>query len=335
MRHWMIAGLVLASLTACSNLEPENEAASIVDSIEPTRYHSGDLAPENKFGFFQAREEGAGLFDLISAPVSAPASVVDVPATSPQTQPQITSPESQIAYSYGYGFRIASDDIAALQEAHVALCDEMGDQCRVLRTSQARADSYDGYGELQMQIAADKAGNLTDQLEAPAIELGGALISSVKDGEDLSEQIIDAEARLKSRLLLREKLTAILRNQRGSVDELVKAESEVAKVNEEIDATRTRLEKYRNRIRFSDVRIEYEPAFGETQIGFVRPVVSALRSIGSTLGMSLAAIIYAVTALLPVVLIVSALRWILHRFGYRLRFWMTDLRKPSSGDAPD
>ncbi|MEL7189746.1 MAG: DUF4349 domain-containing protein [Pseudomonadota bacterium] len=244
-----------------------------------------------------------------------------------------TAQQSQIAYSYGYGFRIGSDEIVNLQKAHIAMCDKMGNECRVLRTSQARADSYDAYGELRMQIAASKAGSLTEQLSAPAKEMGGALISSVRDGEDLSEQIIDSEARLNSRLALRDKLTGILQGNRGSVQELIEAEAAIAEVNEELDATRSRLEQFRNRIRYSDVRIEYEPAFGDTQVGFVRPVMTALRSIGSTLGVSIAGIIYTITALMPVALLLLALRWVLHRFGYRLRFWKNDLRRGSEAEA--
>ena len=137
---------------------------------------------------------------------------------------------------------------------------------------------------------------------------------------------IDSEARLASRLALRDKLTSILQKSTGSVDELVKAEEAISEVNEEIDATRTKLESYRNRIRFSDVRIEYQPEFGESQLGFGRPMMTALRSVGTTLGTTTAVLIYIVTALIPITLFTLALRWVLHRFGLRLRFW----RKKSS-----
>ncbi|UYH55297.1 DUF4349 domain-containing protein [Qipengyuania sp. SS22] len=201
------------------------------------------------------------------------------------------------------------------------MCEALGPNCRVLRMSAASMDSWDGYGELQLQITSDQVRAFGDGIASPAAELGGELVSSVRDGEDLSEQIIDTEARLASRLLLRDKLTAILAGNRGSVDELVKAEKAVAEVNEEIDATRTKLEKFRSRIRLSDVKIEYEPYFGQSQVGFGLPVLQALRSIGSTLGGATAALIYGLTALIPFVLFALLLRWTLHRFGMRLRFW--------------
>lgn len=301
---------------------------------------------ESEFGFHEA--SNSSLYNLVEAEADVMAaeaptesvqslSVEEPPADSASSVPlpnAAPAQANQIAYTYGYGFRIDADAIAKLQERHVALCEKMAPACRIIRTSQSRSDSWDGYGEVRMEVAADRAGKLGEALLAPAEELGGTLVSSVREGEDLGTQIIDTEARLKSRLLLRDKLTAILQNNRGSVDELVKAESEVAKVNEEIDAVRARLESFRGRIRYSDVKIQYEPAFGESQVGFVRPVATALRSVGSTLGVSIAAIVYAVTALLPLVLLIAALRWVLHRFGFRLRFWKNDLRKSKAAEEP-
>lgn len=330
-----VAAIGLAVVLAgCS--EPADERRSM-ETIE--RLEAG--APDNSFGFYQAQED-AGLFNIMAADEAPGEGVMEAAAEVPgepgPPTPVAVSPASagQIAYTYGYGFRIGADEIAALQERHVALCEKMAPACRIIRTSQAKSDSYDAYGEVRMEVAAERAGSFKDALVAPAEELGGALVSSVREGEDLSEQIIDTEARLKSRLVLRDKLTDILRNTRGSVAELVAAEAEVAKVNEQIDATRTRLESYRGRIRYSDVKIEYEPAFGETQMGFVRPVATALGAVGTTLGMSLAAIIYTLTALVPVIALIAAVRWVLHRFGYRLRFWKGDLRKakPAPAEAP-
>jgi hypothetical protein len=335
----IVAAMLAVLLTGCSEAQQIGSARGVVERVDP----GNDSAPGNEFGFMQAQssspynlfegeadmaaEAGVQSFNIEEPPADA-ASSVPLPTAATASTP------NQIAYSYGYGFRIDSDAIADLQNRHIGLCEKMAPACRIIRTSQARSDSWDGYGEVRMEVAADRAGKLADALVAPAEELGGTLVSSVRDGEDLSEQIIDTEARLKSRLVLRDKLTAILQNNRGSVEELVKAEAEVAKVNEEIDTVRSRLEAFRGRIRFSDVKIEYEPAFGETQVGFVRPVASALRSVGTTLGISIAAIIYALTALLPVALLVLALRWVLHRFGYRLRFWKRDLRRTEAPDAP-
>ena len=323
----LFAAAVMLTGSACSDLTPHSQSAEIIADIEPPRVIDGDHAvPANEFGFFKAMEPGP--MDMFSTTTNSTAELAvadvntdDVTSAEEASATAEGAADQQIAYSYGYGFRIDADEIVELQDAHIAICEEMGDKCRILRTSQARSDSWDAYAELRMEVAADRAGSLSEALEAPAEELGGALISSVRNGEDLTDQIIDTEAHLGSRLLLRDRLTEILRTNSGSVQELVAAEEAVAKVNEEIDAARARLEEYRGRITYSAVNIEYEPAFGETQIGFVRPIASAFRSIGSTLGLSVAAIIYLLTALLPFALLILGLRWVLHRFGLRIRWW--------------
>lgn len=322
-RSWI--ALAALALTACSNTDETNPAEAMVERVEPPRSDAAE-APKNSFGFMEAMEQGPDPFGantpLAQARVTNTTTIdVSEPENPAKPPMQPGTPAQQIAYSYGYGFQIESGKIAALQQAHVAMCEKLGPSCRVLRMSQASADSFDGYGELNLQVASDKATLFGTGLAAPAESLGGELVSAVRDGEDLSEQIIDSEARLQSRLILRDKLTRILRSNRGSVDELVKAETAVAEVNEEIDATRSKLEEFRNRIRYSSVNIEYEPYFGETQLGFSRPIITAFRSIGTTLGMTVAMLVYLLTAAVPVTLFVLALRWLLHRFGLRIRFW--------------
>ena len=316
--------LILGLIPGCSDTtEDESSPRSMIAQVDPVE--GNEAAPQNSFGFMEAMDQGG--VDVSGNETQAIRkatlrNAVDIVEEDTPSRPDAEQTErGQIAYSYGFGFRIDGEKIAPLQAAHVAMCEAMGPNCRVLRMSAASMDSWDGYGELQLQIASDKVRAFGDGIASPAEELGGELVSSVRDGEDLSEQIIDSEERLASRLLLRDKLTAILAGNRGSVDELVKAEKAVAEVNEEIDATRTKLEKFRNRIRFSDVKIEYEPYFGQSQVGFGLPVMQALRSIGSTLGGATAALIYGLTALIPFVLFALLLRWVLHRFGMRLRFW--------------
>lgn len=323
-----LAALASALLitAACSDTAETSSAQQMIAEIEPV--HSADssgAAPENSFGFMEAMNQGPDPFgraaptgeDLVRR-TETRANATDIDS---ELQAQQDTAQSMIAYAYSFGFQIDQQDIPELQQAHVAICESLGSKCRILRMSQAGTDSFDGYGELELQVEAAQARDFGNSLSEPAEELGGQQVSFVVDGVDLSEHIIDNEARLASRLVLRDKLTAILRNNRGSVDELVKAEKAVADVNEEIDSTRSKLEELRNRVRFSSVSITYNPTYGETQVGFVRPVVTAFKSIGSTLGMTIAVLVYVATALVPTLLFLLALRWVWRKLGFRLLFW--------------
>lgn len=313
---WSMLVATLA-LTGCEDGPPQNAARDMVAS---------DAAPQNQFGFMEAMEpgyaidpfgEGGPSAEQIAS--SANYRMQEGVAKSTDSAPQVQIAQELIAYSYDYGFAIVQENIPKLQSAHLALCESMGPGCRMLRLSQAGTDGYDGYGELRLQVDAKRAKAFGTSLSKPAEELGGEQVSFVVDGEDLSETIIDTEARLKSRLVLRDKLTAILRSNRGSVDELVKAEKAVADVNEEIDANRSRLEEMRNRIRFSAISIEYNPYLGQNSTGFVRPVTVAFTSIGSTLGKTISILIYLATALIPITIFLLGLRWLWRKSSLRIR----------------
>lgn len=318
--------ILLLCVTGCSEKTDPNPAQEMIAEIDPTLSDdSAYSAPVNKFGFMEAMEQGPDPFgqsgptgrDMILAAEQRSETATGVREPSAK----LVAPKSMIAYAYAFGFAIDQENIPDLQQAHAAICEALGANCRILRMAQAGTDSYDGYGELELQVEASKARAFGNSLRKPAEDLGGVQVSFVVDGEDLSETIIDTEARLASRQVLRDKLTDILRSNRGSVDELVKAEKAVAEVNEEIDSTRSKLGKLRNRIDFSTISINYSPTYGETQIGFVRPIVTAFKSIGSTLGMTIGALVYLATVLVPIMLFLLALRWTLHRFGLRIRFW--------------
>ena len=124
----------------------------------------------------------------------------------------------------------------------------------------------------------------------------------------------------------------ILRTRQGTVGDLVEAERGVAEVNEEIDAAASRLENLRGRVAFSQVAIEYDPQLGVTRLGFSRPIREAIESIGSTLGVTIAVLIYTLTALVPVTITILGLRWLWRKSG--LKLWRRR-SKPEAGPAPE
>jgi hypothetical protein len=236
------------------------------------------------------------------------------------------SDTAQIAYSYSYGYRVDADQIVELQQRHAALCEKMGaTRCRVLNLSNAASDG-DGYGELQLRVAAAEARAFGTALDDATEGLEAEQVSFGLDGEDLTETIIDTEAHLGSRRVLRERLMEVLRTRQGSVADLVAAERAVAEVNEEIDAAASRLSELRNRVRMSAVSIDYGPNIAVSSLGFSRPISTALSSVGSTLGVTIAAIIYIAVALVPIIAFLLLLRWLWRRSGFRIR---RDKAKPA------
>ena len=221
----------------------------------------------------------------------------------------------QIAYVYDYGFRVSAAEMPALQERHVALCEQMGQQqCRVLEMRSSGSEGDYAYGNLNLAVAADKAREFGTRLGSVADEAGGEQVSSAITGEDLSKQIVDTEARLRARTLLRDRLMEVLASRRGTVAELVEAERGVAQVNEEIDQAQSWLAEMRGRVDFSRVNVSYESG-APTGGGFVDPIRRAFGSVGTVLGNVIAALIMLATAAVPI----GLLGWGL--LALRRRFW--------------
>ena len=170
----------------------------------------------------------------------------------------------QMAYRYGYSFRLPADRIAKAQQAHLALCDSIGPaRCQVLALS---SDGEDGGGAgaggtLKLRVAAAEARAFGGRLTAAVQGAGGRSDGASIEAEDVSKQIVDTEARLRQRALLVERLTEVLRTRRGTVKELVEAERGVAAAQEEVDQARAWLTELRDRVAMAEVTIGYAPLY--------------------------------------------------------------------------
>jgi hypothetical protein len=204
----------------------------------------------------------------------------DIPATLPK-----------IAYVFDYAFRLPGDDIAALQQRHADLCEMQGPYtCRILSMSHSGEEGEYASGSLTLAVASDKARPFGTKLGEVAESAGGEQTAPTIEGEDLSKALVDTEAHLRTRVILRDRLLEVLQTRRGTVAELVEAERSVARVNEEIDQARSWLEEMKGRVAFSRIEIAYDssaPAAG----AFLEPIRGALGSLGAIFGTMVAVLI--------------------------------------------
>jgi len=211
--------------------------------------------------------------------------------TALDARPDIPASLPKIAYVFDYGFRLPGNEIAALQQRHADLCEAQGPYtCRILSMSHSGEEGEYAAGSLQLAVAADKARVFGAKLGEEARSAGGEQTAATIEGEDLSKALVDTEARLRSRIVLRDRLLEVLRTRKGTVAELVEAERGVAQVNEEIDQARSWLEEMKGRVAFSRIEIAYEssaPAAG----AFLEPIRGALGLLGGILGTLVAILI--------------------------------------------
>jgi hypothetical protein len=243
----------------------------------------------------------------LSASTSADRSIAAEEAAAPSTggdlaalggRPGIPLALPKMAYAFDLGFRLAGEDIVPLQQEHADMCEALGPMnCQIVQMSSSGEIGEDIRGELQLAVAAERARGFAKVLSGAASESGAEAFRANIQGEELSKSIVDTEARIRSRVELRDRLLEVLRTRSGKVEELVEAERSVAAVNEEIDAARSWLAEQKGRVAFSRMTITYEMA---TPGGsFLKPIEGALGSLGSIFGVIVAGIIVFGAILVP------------------------------------
>lgn len=287
---FLVASAAALTLTACSQNSGDNVQAEYDIAAEEPAADGGEYTEAASMKLEQA--PGANTGNPGKIPVSVP----------------------QIAYSYQYGYRLPAPEIREAQRAHVMLCEQRGQEiCRVLNMSNSGGEGDYATGRVHLEVAAAQAAAFGEQLAKAVDKSGGSQISSSIAGEDLSKQIVDTEARLRSRVLLSQRLTELLATRKGTVAELVEAERAVNQVNEEIDRARSWLKEMRGRVAFSKVEIRYQsgaPGSG----GFSRPIREAFGGIASALGNSVAALIKFTALLLPWIFVIGLTIYLRRRF---------------------
>lgn len=221
-----------------------------------------------------------------------------------------TSP--QIAYSYEFAYRIPGDHITAVQQAHVALCDELGAaRCRIDRLERRSGEGDYSSALLALRVESDLARQFGDRLDAAASEAGGENSNHSIQAEDLSRQIVDTEAHIRAKQVLAARLLAIIENRAGTVGELVEAERAFAQAQQELDTARTWLREMRGRVDMSEIVISYQ-SYGPNS-GFLAPVRDSFSASSRMLGGSLAALISLVILALPWILLITLIIWLVRR----------------------
>jgi|GEM_PF-326119 len=226
----------------------------------------------------------------------------------------------RLAYSYGYRFRVPGAALASVQERHLQLCLSMGQaRCRVvsMRRSETRPGSSPpprpdyGYGggaapapespaaSLEVQVAAPIADEFGRRLTASAGEAGGETVDRQIGADDVSREMVDSEARIRTREMLVRRLSALLETRSGNIEQAVQAERAINQAQEELDAARTWLAETRGRVATSKIAIFYEPSGAATRAAERDPIGKALAQAASIATHSVAVLLFILSLTVP------------------------------------
>lgn len=166
----------------------------------------------------------------------------------------------QLAYRYALTFLLPDARLADAQDAHRALCGQLGPaRCQLLSLTRSDAKGTSGDAVLKLRVASADAAYFTGEATRQVQGAGGRALATNVTGEDVSKDLTDTAARIRQRELLVARLADMLRSRKGSVGELVDAERSIAAAQEELDKARAWLTELRVRVAMAEVEIRYQP----------------------------------------------------------------------------
>ena len=302
VRWVMISALAL--LAGCS----EQDASSGGDVEQVQAITVAEPEGGKEFGLKQ---------DLSSAPAGEATSAKEAASGRSDSTPAPPLPQQRIAYAYRIGYELDADEIGTAQAAHMALCDKLGAaRCRI--KSMERGSDTGAFTNAALKLAVDARVARTFQadLDKAVDAAGGELSSRGIEAEDLAKQMVDADARIKAKQALADRLLGVIKSRSGSVADLVAAERAYAEAQEELEAAKGWMTEMQTRVALSDVDIRYAST-GPVGSGWLRPVGLAVREAGSILGESMATLIRFIVAVLPWMLALTGLVWLWRKRGWR------------------
>jgi hypothetical protein len=200
-------------------------------------------------------------FDVAEPP--APAKVAEKPASAGSEPVKVSVPK--MAYAYKYAFSLPGAAVTRAQQAHVALCDQLGPaRCRVLALESQAGDEQATSASLKLRVDSVVARQFGLALEKAVGDAGGHAVNRSMTAEDVSKDMVDTTARINQRELLVARLTEILRTRKGSVGDLVEAERSVATAQEELDQAKGWLTELQGRVAMSTIDIDYQAVAAST-----------------------------------------------------------------------
>jgi len=295
MRRLMMV-LLVPALVACSPLQESKDK---------------DLTTEVAY---------APAADAAAAP-AADAAAAEGGASEPSTAPRIAAGPPMLAYSYAYGISLPSGQVDELRRRHEALCVKAGYRvCQVVSTSISENGDDNVQGELVLRAAPAWLKSFREGLTQEARRAGGKVLRSEVTSEDLSREIVDTSAQLKAKLVLRDRLQALLAGRPGRLADLLAVERELARVQGEVDSTQSQLAVMQARVAMSEVTLSYGSMGVLATAGPWSPLAQSVNDFLAIVAESLAGLVRLIAWLAPWAVIGGGLLWVFRRRLPKLRW---------------
>jgi len=260
--------------------------------------------------------------ESVDVALMEPAPPADTAASAPTAATNAATPvvAPSIAYAYRFGLELPAEAAPMMMARHQQACIAAGaSACQVIGSNSSRVGRDSVEARLEMRATPAYVARFRAALEGEARGAGGRVAQQAVESEDLTRQLVDTEARMRAMETLRDRLQQLLATRSGPLEQLLQVERELARVQGELDATRSALAIMRTRVQTSRLDVTYSAAGQLAPDSAARPVVDALNSASYAFMSSLGVLILFLASVLPVLLVGAPLIWLLWRWRRNAR----------------
>lgn len=273
---------------------------------------AGALLAGCQEGSRQYSDESVDVALIEAAPPADAAASAPTAATS--SAAPVVAPS--IAYAYRFGLELPAEAATRLMAKHEQACTAAGPSaCQVIGSNSSRVSRDSVEARLEMRATPAYVARFRAAMDGEAKEVGGRVAEQAVESEDLTRQLVDTEARMRAMETLRDRLQQLLATRSGPLEQLLQVERELARVQGELDATRSALAVMRTRVQTSKLDVTYRAAGQLAPDSALRPVTDALGQAAYLFMSTLGALIMLLAGALPLLLVFAPLAWM----GWRWR----------------
>ncbi|MCA6123361.1 DUF4349 domain-containing protein [Bradyrhizobium sp. WSM 1704] len=256
------------------------------------------------------------LLPLLAACAPAPnnSAQSDLPVAGAALPGSAQAARQSLAITHRYTLRVPSAETEAVQQKHLAECVRLG--CSVLSTSIDRANEGRIGARTSVRIKPESFDAFAAALAAPPAQI----IIHAQSAEDMTAPIVDAERRLEAKTVLRDRLTAMLRDQTvKTAADLITIERELAQAQSEIEAITAQRDSLRTRTDTIRIDISYVGAARQIGGADLSPIYQASNAINQTAVNSVSWLIWFIAAAVPWLPVIAVVWWGTRRLMRRWR----------------
>ena len=240
--------------------------------------------------------------------------------TEPKQAPQTNNsePRKYIALRHHLQIETPAEQMQAAFDAAVAHCEALS--CQILSANYNKETPYSPpSASLSVRVPPRNVAIFLDGLAK-----SGEVMQHGRDSEDKTNQVVDADARIKNLTELRDRLRVMLTDKSAKFKDLIEVETQLANTQSELDSFTSMRKALSLETDLVAVNIDFTAAQGITEQGFFAPVARALKDAGHVMMESFGSVITFVMSAIPWLLIGIPLILLVRKFWQKLKakFWV-------------